>query len=213
MRKAAWGAILLGIFALTFGSPIREWGVATHLHEILSVFGIAGYILISLDLSFRDPRHRQLLIAGAVCSLVAVFLIAPTGGAVGLPVLVLARVLTIASIALPLWLEDRVAQFAFVAAGALAVATGFVSGSLYATSLHAYVAAAAAFWVAFRLASPGAMPWSGDRKPPRLVVASNIVRLTPAEKAARLERIEKRFRDGEIPEHKYWDLRQELDSK
>lgn len=211
MRLAAWGALSLGLFALTFGSPVRE---VLPLHGILSLGGIAGYLLLSFDPLYRDLRHRRFLVAGAVCALVS-FVLVVSGSATNPVIVLLARVLAVATVALPLWLEDKAAQFAFVAAGAMAVVTALpgMNAGKVPTSLHAYLAALAACWVAYRLARPGAMPWSGERKPPRLVVASNIVTLTPQEKAARLARIEKRFRDGEIPEHKYWDLRQELDSR
>ncbi|HUR62801.1 MAG TPA: hypothetical protein VM286_10640 [Candidatus Thermoplasmatota archaeon] len=208
MRKATWGAILLGIFALTFGSPIREVRV---LHEILSFAGLAGYILLSLDPMFAGPRHRAFLIAGVVAGLVS-FLLVITGvpGAA-----FAARVLAVATVALPLWLAAGPAQFLFVAAAALALFTALpgVGTNLYTTSVHAYLAAAGALWTAWRLHAPGAMPWTKERKPKRMVVASNIITLTPAEKAARLARIEARYNAGEIPEHKYWDLRQEVESR
>jgi hypothetical protein len=207
VRKATWGAALLGLFALTFGSPVRE---SRALHGIVSLCGLAGYILLSLDPAWLEPRRRQLLIAGVVCSLVSFVLVVTSAP---FPATLVARVLAVATIALPIWLVDRPAQFAFVVAGALALFTGLpavASAGLYATSVHAYVAAAAAFWVAWRIHAPHAI--GGDRKP-RMVVASNIVTLTPEEKAAALARIERRWKDGEIPEHKYWDLRQEIESR
>jgi hypothetical protein len=208
MRKATWGAILLGVFALSFGSPIREVRL---LHEVLGFAGLAGYILLSLDPMFMDRRHRSFLIAGVVAGLVSFLLnITAAPGAT-----FAARVLAVATVALPLWLLAGLAQFVFVAGGALAIFTAFpgVSTNLYATSAYAYLAAAGAFWVAWRLHAPGAAPWTRERKPKRMVVASNIITLTPEEKAARLARIEARYKAGEIPEHKYWDLRQEVESR
>lgn len=206
-RKAPWGALALGAFAFTFGSPIRE---SRALHGLLSLAGLAGYLLLSFDPPVADlRRYRQFLIAGVVASLAA-FVLAVSGAP--FPLDLLARLLAVATVALPLWLVARPPQFVFVVAGALAVVMGIFTRDLYATSLHAYVAAAGAFWVTWTLHAPGAMLGQA-RKPPRLVVASNIVTLSPAEKQAALARIEKRYRDGEIPEHRYWDLRQEIESR
>jgi hypothetical protein len=57
------------------------------------------------------------------------------------------------------------------------------------------------------------MALPGQKRPPRVVVARDVVFLTPQEKAERLARLERRFEAGEIPEHKYWDLRQEIESR
>jgi hypothetical protein len=210
MRKATWGAIALGVFALTFGSPVREVRLA---HSFLSLAGLAGYLLLSFDPPVADLRRfRQFLIAGVIASL-ASFVLAVTGAPY--PLDVLARVLAVGTVALPLWLVARPPQFVFVAAGALALVTAIpalASAGGYATSVHAYVAALGALWVAWAIHSPASMPGQA-RKPPRMVVASNIVTYTPEEKARALARIEKRFQAGEIPEHKYWDLRQEIESR
>ena len=208
MRKATWGAVLLGLFAFTFGSPVRE---SLALHGIVSLCGLAGYILLSLDPAWMERRRRQFLLAGVVASLASFVLVVTNAP---FPATLVARVLAVATVALPLWPVDRPAQSGFVVAGALALFTGLpavANAGLYATSVHAYVAAASAFWVAWRIHAPHAL--GGERKPPRVVVASNIVTLTPEQKAAALARIERRWRDGEIPEHKYWDLRQEIESK
>ncbi len=208
MRKAVWGALALGVFALTFGSPIREY---RPLHGVVSLAGLAGYILLSLDPPTSDARQRKFLIAGVVASVVA-FLLAFSGAP--FPLNLVARVLAVGTVALPLWLVAGPAQFAFVAAGALALFTGIPAvedSGPYATSVHAYTSAAAAFWVALFLHKPAWMP--GAHKPKRVVITSNIVVLSPAEKATALARIEKRYKDGEIPEHKYWDMRQEIESR
>jgi hypothetical protein len=211
MRKAAWGAIALGVFALTFGSPVRD---ARPLHSLLSLAGLAGYLLLSFDPPVADlQRFRQLLGAGVGVG-AASFILVTTGAPY--PLDGVARVLAIATVALPLWLVARPPQFVFVAAGALALATVLpalrdVTG--YATSTHAYVAAAGAWWVAWLIHNPSAIPGTGQKRPPRVVVARDVVFLTPEEKARRLARLEKRFQAGEIPEHKYWDLRQEIESR
>lgn len=209
VRKAAWGAVSLGVWALSFGSPIREVPL---LHQVLGIALLVGYLLVSLDPPEPSKRQRDLLIAGIVCS-IASFLIVVVGSAP--PFIVVARILAVAVAALPLWLAAGPARYGFVAAGALAAVTivqALEAVGGYATSLHAYVAALSAFAVAVMLHKPHFLA-RGDRKPPRMVVASNIVTLTPEEKAAALARIERRWRDGEIPEHKYWDLRQELESR
>lgn len=205
MRKATWGAILLGVFALTLGSPVRDVAV---LHRVLSLSGLAAYLLLSYDPPVATPLQRRLLLAGVVCALVTFLLaLAPLPAALS-PVI---RVLAVATVALPLWLVAGPVRYGFAAAGALALFTGLASGP-YATSVHAYVAAACAFAVAALMHRPALLAM-GERKPPRIVVASNIVTLTPEEKAEALARVERRFRDGEIPEHKYWDLRQEIESR
>jgi hypothetical protein len=203
MRKATWGALLLGVFAFTFGSPLRE---ALPLHGIVSLAGLAGYILLSLDPGLAGRRERSFLIAGIVAGLSSFLLVvlAIPGAAL------VARVLAVATVALPLWPLAGPAQFAFVAAAALALFTGLpsVSGNPYATSVHAYLTAAGAFWVALRL--HGGLR---ERKPKRVVVASNIVPWTPEQKARRLAELEARFRAGDLPEHVYWDKRQEIEAK
>ena len=208
MRKATWGAIALAVFALSTGSPIRE---ADLLHRILGLGLLAGYILLSMDPPTSHPRFRHLLIAGVIASF-ASFILA-FGGA-PYPLDAVARILAVASVALPLWLVARPPQFVFVAAGALALATAVPALSDaggYATSLHSFVAAAGALWVAWLIHNPSAVP--GQKKPPRIVTAHDVVFLTPEEKAERIARLEKRFQAGEIPEHKYWDLRQEIESR
>src|ERR1051325_10050108 len=132
MRKATWRGLPLGLFALTFGSPVRE---SQALHGLVSLAGLAGYILLSLDPPVATPRQRMLLVAGAVCS-IAAFLLVVSGPP--LPVLVAARVLAVATVALPLWLVARPPQFAFVAAGAIALLTPLLHGA-YPPRLHAYV--------------------------------------------------------------------------
>ncbi|MFA5943386.1 MAG: hypothetical protein WC876_02850 [Candidatus Thermoplasmatota archaeon] len=209
VRKATWGAILLGVFALTLGSPIRD---IPALHRVLGLASLGGYLLVSYDPPVAGPLQRKLVLAG-VGAAVVTFLLAFAP----LPTVVspFIRVLAVATVALPVWLVARPPQFAFVAAAALALATAIPvlsNAGGYATSTHAYVAAAGAFWMAWAIHTPWAIPGQA-RKPPRRVVASNIVTLSPAEKTAALARIEKRYRDGEIPEHKYWDLRQEIESR
>jgi hypothetical protein len=209
MRKATWGAVSLGVFALTFGTPVRENSL---LHGLLSLGGLAGYLLLSFDPPVADLRRfRQFLIAGVVASL-ASFVLVVSGAPY--PLDVVARVLAVATVALPLWLVARPPQFVFVAAGALALATALPAlhdTGGYGTSTHAYVAALGAWWAAWLIHNPSAAP--GARKPPRVVVARDVVFLTPEEKRQRLEKLEKRFKAGEIPEHKYWDLRQEIESR
>ena len=208
MRKATWGAIAIGVFALSTGSPIRDVPV---LHRILGLGLLVGYLLLSFDPPTSDARFRKLLIAGIVASL-ASFILA-FGGA-PYPLDAVARVLAVASVALPLWLVARPPQFAFVAAGVLALATAIPALSAtggYATSLHSFVAAAGALWVAWLIHRPAAI--AGQRKPPRVVTARDVVFLSPEEKAERLAELELRFQAGEIAEHKYWDKRQEIESR
>ncbi|HUR25334.1 MAG TPA: hypothetical protein VM327_04885 [Candidatus Thermoplasmatota archaeon] len=208
MRKATWGAIALGVFALMFGSPIRDIRM---LHSLLSLAGLAGYLLLSWDPPSSDVRFRKFLLAGVIAS-VAAFILAFSGAPY--PLDVVARILAVATVALPLWLVARPPQFVFVAAAALAFATVLPALSAaggYATSTHAYVAAAGAFWVAWLIHNPMAIP--GQKKPPRVVTAHDVVFLSPQEKAERLAALEKRFQAGEIPEHKYWDKRQEIESR
>lgn len=209
MRKAVWGAIALGVFAAHFGSPMREIPV---LRSIASLAGLAGYLLLSFDPPVPGARQRQFMIAGVVASL-ASFLLAVSGSP--FPLNILARFLAVAAIALPLWLVGGPAQFAFVAAATLAMFTGIpaVEGAgAYATSIHAYVAALAAFWVAGMIHNPVLLK-PGETKRPRVVVASNIVTYSPQEKVDALARLERRYRDGELPEHVYWDKRQEIESR
>lgn len=208
LRKATWGAIALAVFALSTGSPIRDVPV---LHRILGLGLLAGYLLFSFDPPSSHPRFRHLLIAGVVASL-ASFVLA-FGGA-PYPLDAVARVLAVASVALPCWLIARPPQFVFVAAGALALATvipALSDAGGYATSMHSYVAAAGALWVAWLIHDPSALP--GTRKPAKIVVGRDVVFLSPEEKADRLAALEKRFQAGEIPEHKYWDKRQEIESR
>jgi hypothetical protein len=209
MRKATWGAIALGLFALTFGSPIREVRL---LHSLVSLAGLAGYVLLSMDPPVPTQRGRQFLVAGVIAS-VAAFILAFSNAPY--PLDVVARVLAVATVALPLWLVARPPQFVFVAAGALALATiipDLANAGPYATSTHAYVAAAGAFWVGWLIHNPMAVPGQ-QKKPPRVVTAHDVVFLSPEEKADRLAALEKRFQAGEIPEHKYWDKRQEIESR
>jgi hypothetical protein len=211
MRKPTWGVIVLAVFALSFGWPVRA---LPDLHRLLGLAGLAGYLLLSFFPPIHDQRQRKLLIAGVVCGLVSfVLALAP------LPVEanVLSRILAVAMVALPLWLVAGVARYAFVAAGVLAAVTilpGLVERTDWTTSLHAYVAALAAGWVAWSLEKP-ASTVSAKKRPVRkaVVAKSNIVVMTPEDKAAALERVEQRFRNGEIPEHVYWDKRQEIESK
>lgn len=211
MRKATWGAIALAVFALSTGSPIREIPV---LHRILGLGLLAGYLLLSFDPPTQHPRFRHLLIAGIVASLAA-FILA-FGGA-PYPLDAVARVLAVASVALPLWLIARPPQFVFVAAAALAVSTAvpaLASTGGVATSLHSYTAAGGSLWVAWLLHHPSALAnLGGPKKPPRIVTARDVVFLSPEEKAERLAALERRFQAGEIPEHKYWDKRQEIESR
>ncbi len=209
MRKAVWGALLLGLFALTLGSPVRD--ILT-LHRVLSLTGIAGYLLLSFDPPVPDARQRKLLLAGVVCA-VATFLLAFAPLPVAASPLI--RLLAVATIALPLWLVAGPASYAFVVAATLALFTGLpavADAGPYATSVHAYVASASAFFVAALLHKPSLLRM-GAKKPPRVVVASNIVTLSPAEKEKALARLEKAYRAGDLPEHVYLDKRQELESR
>lgn len=208
MRKATWGAVALAVFALSTGSPLRDVAL---LHRILGLGLLVGYLLLSFDPPTSDARFRKLLIAGIVASF-ASFILA-FGGA-PYPLDAVARVLAVASVALPLWLVARPPQFVFVAAGALALATAIPAMSDaggYATSLHSFAAAAGALWVGWLLQNPSAIP--GQKRPPRIVTARDVVFLSPEEKADRLAALERRFQAGEIPEHKYWDKRQEIESR
>lgn len=210
MRKATWGAIALAILALHFASPVRD---VPALRTLASLGGLAGYVLLSLEPPVADRRYRSFLIAGIVAGLVGFLITVPAGDP---PYLfgILARVAAVGSVAFPLWLVVRPPQFVFVAAAALAVATVVPSindaGGL-ATSMHAYLAMAGALWVAWLIHNPSAIP--GQKKPPRIVTARDVVFLSPEEKADRLAALEARFQAGEIPEHKYWDKRQEIESR
>lgn len=208
MRKAVWGTVSLGVFALTFGSPIREF---QPWHGIISLTGLAGYLLLSFDPPTTDPRQRKLLLAGILAS-VASFILVVTGAP--FPANLLARVLAVATVALPLWLVAGPARYAFVAAATLALFTGLpavADAGRYATSVHAYVTALSAFAVAALLQKPTIFMM--EKRPTRIVVASNIVTYTPEEKARALARLEQRYRNGELEEHIYLDKRQELESK
>lgn len=209
MRKAAWGAILLGVFALTLVSPVRELG-AWH-RPVSSVSLIAGYLLLSLDPPEHSIRQRNLFIAGILCSLASFLLaflpLAPVGN-------VLARVLSIGVVALPVWLVAGPLRAGFFAAAVLALVTivpALDRAGGFATSTHGYVAALSIWGVAALMHSPTLL--AREKKPPRVVVASNIVTYTPEEKARIRSRLEKRYRDGEIPEHVYLDQLQELESR
>jgi hypothetical protein len=211
MRKAVWGAILLGAFALTLVSPIREQG-AWH-RPLGSISLIAGYILLSLDPPEASQRQRNLVIAGILCSL-ASFVLA----FLPLPYVanVLARLLSVGVIALPLWLAARWFRSGFIAAGVLALATllpALEEAGGAATSLHGYVAALSAIGTALVLHKINLFTKQGSGRPPRVVTARDVVFLSPEEKAERLAALEKRFQAGEIPEHKYWDRRQEIESR
>lgn len=210
MRKAVWGAILLGIFAFTFGSPIRE---TQSLHGIVSLAGLAGYILLSMDPPVAGRRQYQFLIAGAVCSLASFLLVILTHDA--FPANLVARVLAVATVALPLWLVAGPMRTTFIVAAALGAALAIpnIANNAYVASIHAYVTAAAAFWVAYTMHAPGAIPFVREKKPMQIVVGSNIVYISAEEKASKLAALEARFQAGEIPEHKYWDKRQEIESR
>lgn len=203
MRKATWGAVLLGVDALSFGWPIR----GSALHGVVSLAGLAGYILLFLDPPVASPRQRQMMVAGVVCSLAA-FILVVSG--TPWPFVLFARALAVASIALPLWLVAQPPRYAFVVAGVLAL-LGLVTSDRFATSSHAYAAAGGAFWTAWLIHNPMAIP--GQKKPPRVVVGRDVVFLSNEEKEQRLAELEKRFQAGEIPEHKYWDKRQEIESR
>lgn len=210
MRKAAWGAILLGVFAFTFGSPIRE---DRALHGILSLAGLGGYLLLSMDPPATGRRQFHFLVAGAVCSLASFLLVILTHDA--FPANLLARVLAVATVALPLWLVARHARSAFIAAAALGAALAIpgVTANDYVGSLHAYVTALTAFWVSYTMYAPGAIPFVREKNLPQVVVASNIVTFSEQEKTSRLAELDAKFKAGEIPEHKYWDKRQEIESR
>lgn len=212
MRKAVWGVLSLALFALTLGHPIRN---TPGVHSVLALSGLAGYLLLSYFPPSADPRLRKFLIAGALAGLASFILVITSQGTPIPPILVLARVLGVASVALPLWLVARPPQFAFVAAGAIALFTivdAVEKAGPYAMSVHAYVACAGALWVAWLVENP--TPAAGQRsQKPRIVVAYDVQRLTEEEKAERIAALEKRFRAGELEEHKYWDKRQEIESR
>jgi hypothetical protein len=209
MRKAVWGAILLGVFALSLASPIRELG-AWH-RPVSSIALFVGFLLLSLDPPEASTRQRKLFIAAFICvlgSFVLAFLPLPYVANV------LARLLAVAVVALPVWLVAGPFRSGFIAAGVLAVATiipALEQTGGYATSLHAYVAALSVFGVAALMHKPTIFLM--EKKPARVVVASNIVTYTPEEKARALARLEKRYRDGELEEHVYLDKRQEIESR
>ena len=203
MRKATWGALLLGVDALAFGWPVRS----SPVHGLVSLAGLAGYLLLFVDPPVASPRQRQFMVAGIVCSLAGFILIVSSAP---FPFILVARLLAVAGISLPLWLVAQPPRYAFVVAGVLAL-LGLVTADIYATSSHAYVASAGALWVAWLLHHPLSIP--GPKKPARVVTARDVVFLSPEEKAERLAALEKRFKAGEIPEHKYWDKRQEIESR
>lgn len=213
MRKAVWGAILLGVFAVSTVSPIREVPV---LHQVLGLGLLGGYLLVSMDPPEHSKRQRDLFIAGILCSVASFLLIILLGPAVQ----PLGRALSVAAVALPVWLVAGPLRAGFIAAGILALVTfvpALADGGGYATSTHGYIAALSVWAVAALLHRPDLVPTAAggrrERKPPRIVTARDVVFLTPEEKAERLARLEKRFQAGEIPEHKYWDLRQEIESR
>lgn len=209
MRKATWGTMALGLWALSLGYPID--GGLDLLHRVMGIFLLIGYLLISMDPPEQSKRQRDLFIAGIVCS-IASFLLAFAGVQA---LLFAARVLAVAVAALPLWLVAGPVRSGFIAAGILALATvvpQMETAGPVVVSLYAYVLAFSAFSVAALFERPALLS-KGDRKPPRIVTARDVVFLTPEEKAERLARLEKRFQAGEIPEHKYWDLRQEIESR
>lgn len=216
MRKASWGALGLALFAVATMRPVA---VNASLHGILSFGALAGYILLSLDPPTVHARQRAMMIAGVVAGLASFVLVQLVTHAT-LPNLAVqlllggADLLAVAVVALPLWLANRPAQPLFAAAAAAAFMALFLQpgwlgpadlGSVAAFGLCAGTAA----WTAYIFEYPRAA--AGHR--PRIVVAYDVVPLTGEEKAERLARLEKRFRAGEIPEHKYWDLRQEIESK
>ena len=209
MRKAVWGAILLGVFALSLASPIRELG-AWH-RPLSSIALFVGFLLLSFDPPVQSPLQRKLFIAAFVCvlgSFLLAFLELPYVASV------LSRLLAVAVVALPVWLVAGPFRSGFIAAGVLAIATiipALEATGGYATSLHAYVAALSVWGVAALLHKPTIFLM--EKKPARIVVASNIVTYTPEEKARALARLEKRYRDGEMPEHVYLDKRQEIESR
>jgi hypothetical protein len=209
MRKATWGAIALAVAALHFGSPLRE---ALLLRPMFGLATLAGYLLLSFDPPVQDARgYRRFLIGGIVAS-IAAFIVGVSQALY--PWDVLARFLGVAAVALPLWVVARPPQFLFVAAAALALATAIPAldaAGGYATSLHAYLLVAGALVAAWLIHKPSAIP--GQKRPPRIVTAHDVVFLSPQEKAERIARLEKRFQAGEIAEHKYWDLRQEIESR
>ena len=207
MRKAVWGAILLGVFALSIASPIRE---IPALHRVLGLASLAGYLLLSFDPPVATPLQRKLLLAGIACA-VASFLLA----FLPLPTIVdpLVRVLAVATIALPLWLVAGMLRYGFVAAAAVGLVMGFpaVGASLVLASLHAYIAGLCAFSVAALMHKPSLLAF--EKRPARIVVGSNIVTYTPEDKARALARLEERYRKGDLEEHVYLDKRQEIESR
>lgn len=185
---------------------------ASLLRPLFGIAGLVGYLLLSWDPPVADLRRfRRFLIAGVIASL-ASFIVAVSHAPY--PWGTVDRVLGVAGVALPLWLVARSPQFVFVAAAALAAATIVPvldeAGGL-ATSMHAYMTMVGALWVAWLIHNPMAIP--GQKRPPRIVTARDVVFLSPEEKAERLAALEKRFQAGEIPEHKYWDKRQEIESR
>lgn len=211
MRKAVWGAILLGIFALTLVSPIRELG-AWH-RPLGSVSLLVGFLLVSLDPPEQSQRQRTLFLAAFACALGS-FLLA----FLPLPYVanVLARLLSVGVIALPVWLVAGPFRAGFIAAAVLALVTvvpALEDAGGFATSTHGYVAALSVWGVALLMHRPDLLPGKGPKRPAKVVVGRDVVFLTDEEKSRRLAELERRFQAGEIPEHKYWDKRQEIESR
>lgn len=212
MRKAVWGAAALAVWMVNLGWPLRDLPTPwTAVHRLFGVLLLVGYLLLSLDPPEASLRQRKLFIAGILCG-IGSFLLA----FLDLPYVanVLSRLLAVAVVALPLWLAAGVLRPGFLAAGILALASivpALERAGGVATSLHAYVGALSVAGVAVLLHNPQAFT-RGEKKPPRLVVASNIVSLTPEQKAKALADLERRYRAGEMPEHVYLDKRQELDA-
>jgi hypothetical protein len=232
-RKAVLAAVLLGAGALLALAGLHAAGTPSRvLGGLGSVVGLAGLLVLSRDAIAQDARQRRLLLLTFVAALGTWFAGQPgpdVGGAAPGTVLLLGVGLLcgLAFVGLPLWLlAARVERALLVACAAVAAvaatASVLLAGapgvqgrlvlSFRVAAWAAYGGSAGVAWlVAYRL-------WSGTgigrtRKPPRLVVASNIVQWTPEQKARRLAELEARFAAGELAEHDYWDRRQEIESR
>jgi hypothetical protein len=207
VRLAAWGAAALAVNAVSYLPPIRE----TVFHSILSLFGFAGYLLLSFDPPVRTRLQFRFLVAGAIVGVAGFLAVSQSWHVVAHA---FGSGCAVAFLALPLWLFARSERFVFVAAGAVAVAAKFLDGT--AGELASYAgfgaAALATALCAMRLANPGGTVIPA-RKPPRMVWGRDIMTLTDDQKAQRLAALDARFEAGEIPEHVYWDRRQEIESR
>ncbi len=189
------------------------------LHGILSLGALAGYILLSLEPPTAHKSQRAFMLAGVGCA-IASFIIVQVGerqaASSQAPLHAVADVLAVAVVALPLWLGNRMMQPFFAAAGAMAfmgnflTQDGVMSASAWASVASFGLCGVTAAWTAYRFEHPHV---AAAQKRPRIVTAYDIVRLTDAEKAERIAKLDARLAAGELEEHKYWDLRQEIEAR